>query len=178
MDWNAPAASPLGPPRELQEKNNPCYFFVNNLITIHFVNIDLPSLRKPSVPEIGPGATALTLTPLGPHSTAKCLVMASCDSLRKKWAIKTAVAIQYMEVYRKKKVITICSFSRASMHLESLSLIWYCCRDVDNVASMLLQNGQNGLKISAQKQTTNLGLKKKQCHTLRNVICCTWNHLS
>lgn len=29
------------------------------------------------MPEIGPGATALTLTPLGPHSTARCLVIAS-----------------------------------------------------------------------------------------------------
>lgn len=38
-----------------------------------------PSLRKPSVPEMGPGAMALTLTPLGPHSTARCLVMASAD---------------------------------------------------------------------------------------------------
>lgn len=39
----------------------------------------LPSLRKPSVPETGPGATVLTRTPLGPHSTARCLVIASGD---------------------------------------------------------------------------------------------------
>lgn len=41
----------------------------------------LPSLRKPSVPEMGPGAMVLTLTPLGPHSTARCLVIASADTL-------------------------------------------------------------------------------------------------
>lgn len=40
---------------------------------------NVPSLRKPSVPETGPGAKALTLTPLGPHSTARCLVIASAD---------------------------------------------------------------------------------------------------
>lgn len=46
----------------------------------HFMfTVCLPSLRYPSVPEIGPGATVLTLTPLGPHSTARCLVMASGD---------------------------------------------------------------------------------------------------
>ena len=28
---------------------------------------------------MGPGARVLTLTPLGPHSTARCLVMASVD---------------------------------------------------------------------------------------------------
>lgn len=50
---------------------------------IHVYSIkSLPSLRKPSVPDIGPGANVLTLTPLGPHSTARCLVMASVDRER------------------------------------------------------------------------------------------------
>lgn len=38
--------------------------------------------------------------------------------------------------------ITICGFSRARMHLEALSLIRQCSRDVDDVASMVLDNRQ------------------------------------
>ena len=39
------------------------------------------SLAKPSVPSIGPGIIPHTLTPYGPHSTARVYVMASTPAL-------------------------------------------------------------------------------------------------
>ena len=42
----------------------------------------LPSLRKPSVSFTAPGATQFTLTPSGPHSTARCLDIPSDKDIR------------------------------------------------------------------------------------------------
>ena len=40
-----------------------------------------PNLSKPSVPSIAPGTIPTTLTLLGPHSTARVLVMVSTPAL-------------------------------------------------------------------------------------------------
>lgn len=92
----------------------------------------LPSLRKPSVPEMGPGAMALTLTPLGPHSTARCLVIASAD--RK----ITEISMWLFYNDHGNGAFTICSLGRASVHLEALSSVPKCCRDVDYAATVIL----------------------------------------
>jgi len=46
-------------------------------IYLNFEDSPAANFLNPSVSSIGPGAIPLTLTPLGPNSTAKCLVMAS-----------------------------------------------------------------------------------------------------
>ena len=46
------------------------------------MNYGLPSLRSPSVPNIGPGAIELTRTPFGPHSILMCRVSASSNKMK------------------------------------------------------------------------------------------------
>ena len=41
--------------------------------------MDIPSFLIPSVPSMGPGAMQLIRMFCGPHSTAKCFVIASAD---------------------------------------------------------------------------------------------------
>ena len=89
------------------------------------------------MPETGPGARVLTLTPLGPHSTARCLVIASgerrgnTESLHSHFDTITKHG-------EKEEALTICSLSRASVHLEALSSVSKCCRDVHYVATVTL----------------------------------------
>lgn len=97
---------------------------------------DLPSLRKPSVPETGPGAMALTRTPLGPHSTARCLVIASADTQAGK-GLESARG-QKDQRKNQRKAFTICSLGRSGVHLEALSSVPKCCRDVDYVSTVIL----------------------------------------
>lgn len=90
------------------------------------------------MPETGPGATVLTLTPLGPHSTARCLVIASGERRGNIKSLHSHFDIIKKQYKKKKKALTICSLSRASMHLEALSPVSKCCRDVHYVATMIL----------------------------------------